>query len=305
MAEGADWRLVVDVGCSLGEGVCWHAPSASVLFVDIHGQHIHAWSLVEERLRSWPVPQRIGWLVPCEAGGHPDTSFVAGLQQGFARIWLDGPAGEVPRWEWLARVFEGQPALRLNDAKADASGRIWAGSLNNDDESRPDGGLFRFDLQGQVTEVDTGYGVANGPAISPDGRLFLHTDSARRIIYAFDFDAGQGRLDNKRVWRCFEEAEGYPDGMSFDADGCVWVAHWGGACISRFDAAGRLMRRVELPVSHVTNVAFGGERLDRLFVTSARAGLSPEKLEREPWAGGLFEVVEPGVSGLPPLPWKG
>jgi sugar lactone lactonase YvrE len=161
--------------------------------------------------------------------------------------------------------------------------------------------LFRLGTDGQLTVVDTGYTVANGPAINADSTKMLHTDSGRRTIYAFDMDAPKGQLSNKRVWKVFTEAEGYPDGMCFDAEGCVWVAHWGGSCVSRFALDGTLLKRVSLPTSNVTNVCFGGEGLDRLFVSTARAGLTPEQLQAQPEAGCLFEIENPGVKGLPSL----
>jgi sugar lactone lactonase YvrE len=104
------------------------------------------------------------------------------------------------------------------------------------------------------------------------------------------------------VWKELQGAEGYPDGMTFDAEGCRWLAHWGGACISRYSRDGALLRRVALPTSHITNVCFGGAALNRLFVTSARAGLSAEQLAAEPLAGAVFEVDPQDVTGLPGLP---
>ena len=104
------------------------------------------------------------------------------------------------------------------------------------------------------------------------------------------------------MWKELQGAEGYPDGMTFDAEGCLWLAHWGGACISRYSRDGALLRRVALPTSHITNVCFGGAALNRLFVTSARAGLSAEQLAAEPLAGAVFEVDPQGVTGLPGLP---
>lgn len=264
-----EWVFRLDSRCQLGEGLIWCTASAmvepSLLFVDIHGRRIHAVGTEGNGHRSWQVPERLGWLIPHSLG----DGFVAGLRSGFARLWLE-PAVRI---EWLHRVFESQPQLRLNDAKADAAGNIWAGNLNDDDnESRPDGVLFRLATTGTATVVDTGYCVANGPAISPDGGLLLHTDSMRRVIFAFELDAPAGTISGKRVWKKLAEDEGYPDGMNFDAEGCLWLAHWGAGCVSRFDTTGSLLRRVQLPVSNVTNVCFGGARLDRLFVTTARAG---------------------------------
>jgi sugar lactone lactonase YvrE len=291
----SSWQAIVHPRCELGEGLFWDATRQCLWFVDIHGRMLHRLSLGGVEIESSRVPQRVGWVIP-SAGGQ---DLLLGLQGGFGLVLVED-AAVPPRW--LARPFS-DAALRLNDAKADSTGAVWAGSMNNDDESRPDGCLFRLAPDGTLTVHDTGYCVANGPALSPDERLMLHTDSARRTIYAFDLDVAAGRISNKRAWLRFQEADGYPDGMCFDAEGCVWVAHWGGACISRFAMDGTLLQRVELPTSHITNVCFGGEHLDRLFVTSARVGLSSEQLAREPLAGALFEVLQPCVRGLPGRPF--
>jgi sugar lactone lactonase YvrE len=244
------------------------------------------------------MPQRVGWVLP-ERGR--DTVLL-GLQEGFARARLEDEVA----LEWVARPFSDRASLRLNDAKADSTGAVWAGSLNNDDESRPDGCLYRLGPDGSLAVVDTGYTVANGPAISPNESLMLHTDSGRRTIYAFDLDVARGALSNKRVWKQFQPEEGYPDGMTFDAEGCVWVAHWGAGCVSRFDPAGELLSRIRFDASHITNVCFGGDRFHRLFVSSARAGLSDQRLKQESeHAGALFEAHFHGVVGLPGHPFSG
>lgn len=297
------WSVVDDVVARLGEGLHWDRRRGCLWMVDIQGrQLIRAVDTSGARPLAWSVPERIGWAIPYS---HVDALLV-GLQSGFARVTLPLPApGSSLQPELLHRPFGMRSELRLNDAKADASGAVWAGSMNNDDESRSDGALFRLATDGVVCQVDIGYQVANGPAIRADGRLMLHTDSGRRTIYAFDLDADAGTLTNKRIWYRFGDDEGYPDGMCFDNDGAVWVAHWGGACISRFDADGQLLRRVALPTAHITNVCFGGEGLDRLFVSSARSGLSAEQLSREPLAGALFVIDNPGAIGLPGCTYRG
>lgn len=265
--------------------------------VDVQGRRIIQWDLKGRDWREWSTEERVGWVIPCE----DRDSLLAGLQSGMARIDLASAGSTVSVSEWLAKPFDGRNDLRLNDAKADGSGAVWAGSLNNDDESRSDGCLFRLSPGGQLSVHDTGYLVANGPAIHPSGQWMLHTDSGRRIIYAFDLDAEAGQLRNKRVWRELAPSEGYPDGMTFDAEGCLWLAHWGGACVSRLSPEGELMRQVSLPASHITNVCFGGEGLDRLFASSARQGLCPEQRQAQPMAGALFEIDPLGVTGLPGL----
>lgn len=291
----SEWMVALDFRGSLAEGLHWDARRDRLWFVDINGQRIACWRPGDSSWREWPAPQRVGWIIPT----IDDDSLMAGFQQGVVRVNLSGEL----RFEWLCRQFADSPSLRLNDAKADASGALWAGSLNCDDESRSDGALFRIDAAAeQAVVVDTGYRVANGPAIHPGGRWMLHTDSGRRTIYAFDLDVERGQATHRRVWKVLDDAEGYPDGMTFDAEGCLWLAHWGAGCVSRYSSDGQLLRRVELPTSHISNVCFGGDRLDRLFVTSARVGLTAQQLDAQPTAGALFEIDPQGVVGLPGLP---
>jgi sugar lactone lactonase YvrE len=274
------------------------------IFVDIHGRQVHALCPATSKVRSWRSPERIGWLIETTSDGE----FIAGMQSGFARVCL--AEAEVVVIDWVARIFAENPQLRLNDAKADGAGRIWAGSLNNDDETADDGKLFRLAVPqkhaiggvgAEAAVVDTSYKVANGPAIHPDGSWMLHSDSARRTIYRFDLDMPAGKLSNRRVWKILDASEGYPDGMTFDAHGFVWVAHWGAGMVSQYDAQGLLIQRGRLPVSNVTNLAFGGAGLERLLVTTARAGLSDESLAREPLAGSVFELTGHGSRGIETL----
>lgn len=295
--------------CILGEGISWMSrmnefDAGAFVFVDIHGKKVYALCPLTNKVRSWLAPERIGWLIETSFDGQ----FIAGMQSGFARVCLMGT--EVVVIDWVARIFSDKPQLRLNDAKADSAGRVWAGSLNNDDETAEDGVLFRLSVPqipgvggscAEVSVADAFYKVANGPAIHPDGTWMLHSDSARRIIYRFDLDVVVGILSNKRIWKIFDTSEGYPDGMTFDAQGFVWVAHWGAGMVSQYDAHGLLLQRVRLPVSNVTNIAFGGAKYDRLFVTTARAGLSDEILAKQPLAGSVFELVGHGSCGVEAL----
>lgn len=276
----------------LGEGVCWDSNGHRLLWVDIHGMRIHALHLDTGQHSSWPTPQRIGWLIP--TSGSRDE-WLAGFQEGFALVSLN--SNDSIEWHWVNQVFKNQPHMRLNDAKADRAGKVWAGSLCNDDESKPLGSLMHLDGADALTTMDEGYCVCNGPAISPDDQLLLHTDSARRVVYAFDKQGSE--LTNKRVWRVFNPDEGYPDGMTFDASGNVWVAHWGGACISCFSRDGKqLVQRFSIPALNVTNICFGGPGLDRMFVTSARVGMTADQLQQWPLSGSVFEVSGCAARGL-------
>src|SRR5690606_9687382 len=172
--------LALDVRATLGEGLLWDVHRQCLWMVDIHGKRLVQWDLQGPRWREWPTAQRLGWVLPCRGA----SGLLAGFQEGMAHIKPGEPGSLVEPGAWLARPFGARADLRLNDAKADSSGAVWAGSLNNDDESRSDGALFRLSPQGQLSVHDGDYCVANGPALHPNERLMLHTDSARRTIYA-------------------------------------------------------------------------------------------------------------------------
>ncbi len=266
----------------LGEGPIWHSGEGALYWVDILECRLSRLALADGRVDGWAMPEMIGWVIPRRDG----PGLLAGLQSGIKALSLDpftlAPFADLP----------GEPeGNRLNDAKADANGRLWAGTMPVTCD-RPTGALYRVDPGGAVARMDDGYHVANGPAISPDGRWLHHTNSVRGEVYRFALH-DDGTLGPRELWLRFEREWGSPDGMCFDADGGLWIAHWGGGCVSRFDADARVERRIALPASQITSMAFAGEAFDRLFVTSAADGVD------EPLAGSLFEV-DPGVRGLAP-----
>ncbi len=282
----------------LGEGTLWHAASSRFFFVDIRGQAVHSWQPSTDARQSWPMPEMVGWLVPCADG----QGFIAGFQSGFVRLTLE-PELKIER---LGSPHPDQPGLRLNDAKADAGGRIWAGSMHHENPQQPLGQLACLHPNGRIEVVEQNIHIANGPALSsdiqPDGSsVLLHTDSLLRSIYRYQLSA-DGQLGGKSLWKTFAPEDGEPDGMTFDAEGHVWVAFWGGGCLRRFNLAGDELQRINLPASQITNVAFGGENLDLMLVTSARVGLSDAQLAQQPLAGSAF-VLRTGVRGVVPGVW--
>lgn len=283
-------RTVWPADLQLGEGPLWHAASERFFFVDIHGRALHAWTPATDARQTWAMPERIGWLIPRTDG----DGFIAGLQSGFVRLWLE----PVLRIEPIGTPHPGEPLVRLNDAKADCHGRIWAGSMRNDEPGLRQGRLAQLAPSGEISVVESGIYIANGPAIAHDGSWMLHTDSFLDTVYRYDLSP-QGVLSGKTEWNKFGGDDGTPDGMTLDRDGNVWVAFWGGSCIRQFTPQGALLRTIALPAPQITSMAFGGANLDLLLVTSARAGLDDATLERYPLAGSIF-VVEPGVQGVLP-----
>lgn len=278
-------QCVCTVGAQLGEGPVWSAAERAVWFVDIKGRRIHRFDERQGTLVSWSTDEDVGFIVPAS-----DGRFVCGLRSGLSHF--DPGSG---RFEPIVRVDAHQPRNRLNDACVDAAGRLWFGTMDND-ESRPTGSLYRFDAPG-LQRCDDDYVITNGPAVSPDGRTLYHVDTLRSLIYAFDLDQ-DGSLANRRVFAHVEVAGAHPDGPCVDAAGCLWLGLFGGWGLQRYSPRGELLETLRLPVANCTKACFGGEDLRTLYVTTAWKGLSAEQRTQQPLAGGLFQVRvdTPGLS---------
>lgn len=284
-------ECVADVRAILGEGPVWVERDQALYWVDIKGRKIFR---LDERhqLTEWTTPLRIGSIAPLAT-----TGFIAGTENGIAIIHPDANL-----YDLILRPEEDRPDNRFNDGKVDRQGRFWAGSMD-DTQRRATGALYRIDPDRSITRVDHDYRIANGPAFSPDGRTMYHNDTARNVTYAFDV-AEDGDASNRRAFLKHDRESGHPDGMTVDAEGCLWIAFWGGWCVRRFSPAGECLRAIRLPVGQPSSCAFGGPRLDRLYVTSARESLTEEQLQMQPSAGGLF-MLEAGVQGLAERPFAG
>jgi sugar lactone lactonase YvrE len=291
MVADSGLRCIADVHAVLGEGPVWVKREAALYWIDIKGHKIFRLDSTE-RLTEWPTPMRVGSIAPRARGG-----FIAGTEDGIAAIDLDSS-----RFEIILNPEEDQPGNRFNDGKVDRQGRFWAGTM--DDEERSDSGtLYRLDRNMEVTAFDSGYRVTNGPAFSPDGRIMYHNDSARQVTFRFDLAAGDGP-GARTTFLQFGPGEGFPDGMTVDSEGCLWIAFWDGWCVRRYSPAGDWLETIRMPVARPTSCAFGGPDFDRLYVTSASFGLDESSLRMQPNAGGLF-MLEPGVNGISDVPFAG
>lgn len=290
MIEG-EARPVARVGAILGEGPVWVVRDQALYWVDIKGCKIFRLD-PSGGLRSWDTPFRIGSLAPRRAGG-----FIAGTERGFAKVDL-----ETGTFEPFVQPEDDRPGNRFNDGKVDRNGRFWAGTMD-DREAAPTGALYRLDPSLAWVRVDDGYRVTNGPAFSRCGRTMYHNDSARRITYVFDLD-DRGTPSNRRIFATYDTDQGYPDGMTVDADDCLWIAFWDGWCVRRFAPGGECLAEIKLPVQRPTSCAFGGADLRQLYVTSASVGLTEAERAQQPCAGDLF-LLDTGVAGLADLPFEG
>lgn len=266
------------VAAELGEGpLCWNG---AVWFVDIKQDSIHRLDLARGSRKSWVAPAAPGFLVPLKGG-----NFIAGTRAGL-RSFSPG-TGE---FDVLATVEPDRPGNRLNDGAVDARGRLWFGSMD-DAEREPTGRLYCFSRDG-LKAMDAGYVITNGPAFSPDGRIFYHTDTLARTIHAFDL-AEDGEISGKRVFVRIEDGAGYPDGAVVDAEGCLWTGLFAGWAARRYSPKGELLQTVRFPVANITKLALDGTVA---YATTAWKGLDAAARNSQPLAGGLFrfEVETPG-----------
>ncbi|MFD7894829.1 SMP-30/gluconolactonase/LRE family protein [Streptomyces sp. NPDC059743] len=284
-AGGARSRLAVAVRESalLGEGPTWDPASGRLIWVDILSSRVHTYDPADGRRTVMLAEQHVGAAKPRAGGG-----LVVNLRDG---IGLYGPDGA---FSWL--IHDPVPGRRGNDAAVAPDGSLWAGSMRYD-ERDGGGALIRVAPGGTVTEALT-VTVGNGTGWSPDGRTMYYVDSPTRRIDRFRVDGE--RIADRSTVATIERGAGLPDGLTVDADGCVWVALWDGAQLRRYTPRGELDRTVELPVRRPTACAFGGPGLRDLYITSARTGL----VRPHPLAGSLLVLPDAG-QGVPGTPFAG
>jgi len=269
-----------------GESPLWDPRTATLSWVDTERPLLSALSDRSECVMTRPTSRLVQAIGPRRSGG-----WVAVVRDGFALLQADGK-----ETRFLGNPVEGLPHMTMSDGTVGPDGRFYAGSFNAQDLGGADGCLYRVDREGAVEVIETGLVLPNGMAFSPDGKTLYVTEMWVRRILAYDFDARAGALSRRRVIVTVPEPEGYPDGLVVDEEGCLWSGHWQGFRVTRYDPEGRKVRHIDVPVPTATCMAFGGTDLDRLYITTAKKGLTADQLAAYSSAGDLF-VVRPGVRG--------
>jgi len=293
MPSKVEVELVADVHDSCGEGPSWDARQSVLRWVDITGKRFHC--------LDWPRKTPVRTIEPgFEISAFALTNNEHLVVAGSDGVWLwDQQHERIP----LVQEHEGE-RLAINDALADVNGRLLAGSTFFDpsNEHYTCGKLYSIAADGKVSVLDDGIKLANGLGFSPDNRTLYFTDSADRVIYAYDYDPEAGQASNRRVYVTVPSTEGLPDGLTVDAEGFVWSAQWFGGCICRYDPDGSLERRIPIPAGQTSSLVFGGPDLTDIFVTTAGTpdalSLAPPDYQASGEAvGGALFRLNVGIQG--------
>ena len=273
------------LGGPLLEGPVWVEADAALWFVDIKAHRIYRFDPASGEQRTWNAPEQVGFCLPMH-----DGRFVAGLKTALAMF--------DPKDGSFTPLVDPEPELpgnRLNDGAVDPSGRVWFGTMD-DAEKAATGRIYRLGADSRCVVATPAVSITNGPTFSPDGRTIYHVDTLGGIIYAASV-APDGSLGYSRPFVTIPSSEGYPDGPTVDAEGCVWIGLYGGWAVRRYSPAGELLQTVRFPVSAITKLAFGGPDLMTAFATTAAKHLDAAGRAAQPLAGSLFtfRVSTPGL----------
>lgn len=285
--------LQADSRCELGECPLWCAREGVLWWTDIESSKLWRLRPADGELRSWALPDRLGSFALCTSG-----RLLLGLSKGLYLAEAPG-ADAALRLTLMVAVETPRDRLRINDGRTDRAGNFVFGTLNEDPQREALGSFYQYSLRHGLRRLDLG-GVAipNSIAFSPDGERMYFCDSTRGKILRCRYDADSATVSEIET---FAEvaAPACPDGATVDRDGRLWSAQWGAGRVVCYGIDGSIEEIVEVPATHVTCLAFGGDGLDELFITSARVELASDQLLAEPHAGGVFRARPTSSAGLP------
>lgn len=270
----------------LGEGPVWSPEEQALYWVDIERPSIQRLEIGTDEYTAWEMPSRIGCFAFRERGG-----IIAALRSGLT--FFD------PEHEIFTPIVDPEADIetnRFNDGKCDRNGRLWAGTMHLT-TSEPTGALYRYESGGKLQKMREKVTCSNGLGWSPDNRTMYYTDTPTNTIFAYDYEEETGNISNVRPFAQVSGEDGFPDGLTVDAEGYVWSAMWDGWRIIRYAPDGSVDKEIKMPVQRPTSCTFGGPDLTHLYVTSASVNLTDEELEQQPLAGSVF-VIETGVKGM-------
>ncbi|WP_138475070.1 SMP-30/gluconolactonase/LRE family protein [Dyadobacter bucti] len=283
-----NWEVVNSHRCTLGESPVWDAKAQRLLWVDIPEGEVHSYFPDTGQHSIYPTGTQIGAIALRKSGG-----LIGAAADGFFRFDINTQTRE-----FISDPEVHLPGNRFNDGKCDPAGRFWAGSMSMNNEPGR-GKLYCLEKDLSISIKLANIGCSNGLAWSPDHRKFYYIDTLAQHVMGYDYATATGEISNPEIILNIPKATGYPDGMTIDSQGMLWIAVWGASKVIRCNPAnGFILNEIHFPATQVTSCTFGGENLDELYVTSACAGLTRKQLDSQPLAGKLFVVRDIRCSGV-------
>lgn len=281
-------NLLFDAKATLGEGPVWDFKRQSLFWVDIEGYGLYHYDPSSGSNKDWVFEEMIGAAIPMKNG-----NLLLAMEKGLASFNL-----ETEQLTKLGVLENSNTAIRFNDGKVGPNGNFWIGTMEKNCAPKA-GNFYRVESDLNSTLQIQNTTVSNGMAWTSDKKTFYYIDSPTYEIRAFDLDLESGCISNPKTVVEVPEDYGSPDGMSIDSENMLWVAHWGGNCVRRWNPrTGKVLQKIKVPAPHVTSCCFGGKDLKTLYITTARSGLDKKQLEEFPLSGGLF-IYEADVKGTP------
>lgn len=323
-------ELVLKADAELGEGALWDSKRNLLLWVDIDKKEVHEYDVLKGIDKKVTLDKKVGTVVPRKSGGLiiAAEGSICSLDMQTGKTELIAKPGiseisetpDMPKNLDMPEIFAAtenksknksdnktenktenkiKQNCRFNDGKCDPAGRFWAGTMGSD------AALYCLNKDRSLNLVLSGIRCSNGIAWTLDKSTMYYIDSPTKEIWAFAFDMATGSISDKRVIVNVPEGYGVADGSTIDEEGMLWVAHWGGSRVCRWNPEnGKLLAEIEIPATNVTSCAFGGVNLDTLYITTAKAGLNDMQRENQPLAGAIFKA-NVGVKGIRNFEYEG
>ncbi len=268
---------VLDIQAKLGEGALWDNNGKFLYWVDIQQGLLHIYNPATHQNKTIDCGKKIGTVVPVT----PEKVLVA-LEDGIYSLHTT-----TEELTFIVNPPENDQNKRFNDGKCDPAGRFWVGTIGK----KHTAALYCLYPDGQLEKKLDSVTISNGITWSKDKKKMYYIDTPTREVKEFDYDNKTGKIRFSRVAVTVPEEMGHPDGSTMDKDGNLWIALWGGACVSCWNVeTGELLRKIDVPAKNVTSCAFGGVDLKTLYITTAGGGLSEEDKKKYPDSGCLFQV---------------
>lgn len=284
--EKATVSVAIDTITRVGEGPIWDYKYHRMLWIDTQGS-LFIYTPQNGKNREIKLGKQIGTVVP-----YKENEVVVALEDGIYKMNLES--------EQLTLLGdpEGREAgNRYNDGKCDAAGRLWVGTMDKDCTPLK-ANFFKVENDMKSEKVLSNVTISNGVAWSPDGKKMYYQDTPTKKVSAFDFDEEKGTISNRQEVITLPDSLGTPDGNTIDEEGMLWIANWGAACVTRWNPqTGEMLQKIDVPALNVSALAFGGENLDELYITTCSLWMPEGEEKNYPEAGKTF-VVKPGVKGI-------